>query len=96
MIAVSAKYHQGIKELKKVIHDLIIHQEEISLSPVFINRLRHKINLEKSINGISQAIKSLQEGMSIEFVAFDLSEIVGETTAEDILDQIFTEFCIGK
>jgi tRNA modification GTPase len=103
MIAVSAKYHQGIKELKKVIHDLIIHQEEISSPPVFINRLRHKINLEKAINGISQAIKSLQEGISIEFVAFDLKltldylgEFVGETTAEDILDQIFTEFCIGK
>jgi tRNA modification GTPase len=103
IVSVSAKYHQGIEELKKVIYDSITHREKISSSPVFINRLRHKVSLEKAIDGIEQAIKSLDEGMSIEFIALDLrrsldylGEVVGETTTEEIIDQIFSEFCIGK
>ena len=103
VVSVSAKYHQGLDELKKVIHGLIIERKEISSPPIFINRLHHKISLEKAAGGISQAIKSLEAGMSQEFIAVDLKcsldslgEIVGETTSEEILDQIFAEFCIGK
>jgi len=103
VVSVSAKYHQGLEELKKVIHGLIIERKEISSPPVFINRLHHKISLEKAAGGISQAIKSLEADMSQEFIAVDLKcsldslgEIVGETTTEEILDQIFAEFCIGK
>ena len=103
IVSVSAKYNQGIEELKKVIYDSIIRGEKITSSPVFINRLRHKLSLEKTIDGIEEAIKSLDEGMSIEFIALDLrrsldylGEIVGETTTEEIIDQIFSEFCIGK
>ena len=103
IVSVSAKYNQGIEELKKVIYDSIMRGEKITSSPVFINRLRHKVSLEKTIDGIEEAIKSLDEGMSIEFIALDLrrsldylGEIVGETTTEEIIDQIFSEFCIGK
>jgi tRNA modification GTPase len=103
VVSISAKYHQGLEELKKVIHGLIIDRKEISSPPVFINRLHHKISLEKATGGISQAIKSLAAGMSQEFIAVDLKcsldslgKIVGETTTEEILDQIFAEFCIGK
>lgn len=103
VVSVSAKYHQGLDELKKVIYGLIIGRKEISSPPVFINRLHHKISLEKAAGGISQAINSLESGMSQEFIAVDLKcsldslgEIVGETTTEEILDQIFAEFCIGK
>jgi len=103
VVSVSAKYKTGLGELKKVIHGLIVHREELSSAPVFINRLRHKLSLEKSVAGISQAMESLEADMSPEFVALDLksaldclNEIVGETTSEEILDQIFSEFCIGK
>ncbi len=103
VVSVSAKYHQGLDELKKAIHGMIIKQKDISYPPVFINRLHHKISLEKAALGISQAIKNLEAGLPEELIAVDLKcsleffgEIVGETTAEDILDQIFSEFCIGK
>jgi len=103
MVTISAKYHSGLNELKKVIHRVIIDREGIFSSPIFINRLRHKINLEKSLAGIKEAAKSLEAGMPSEFIALDLKvaldalgEIIGETTSEEILDQIFAEFCIGK
>ena len=101
-IAVSAKYNKGIKELKKVIYKATLHGGT-SQPPIFINRLRHKVSLEKVIDGISHAIKSLDEGMPMDIVTLDLrcslgylGEVVGETTTEEILDQIFSEFCIGK
>lgn len=103
VVSVSAKFHLGLEDLKKVIHDLITLRAGLSFPSVFINRLRHKISIEKATEGISQAIKSLKEEMSQEFIALDLKlsldylgEVVGETTTEDILDQIFAEFCIGK
>ncbi|MCD6353075.1 MAG: tRNA uridine-5-carboxymethylaminomethyl(34) synthesis GTPase MnmE [Proteobacteria bacterium] len=103
IISISAKYHQQIDELKKAIRDSVFHQEKPSCFPVFINRLRHKVSLEKATQWIKKAVRGLEEGISVEFVAFDiksalecLGEIVGETTTEKILDQIFSEFCIGK
>ena len=103
VVSVSAKYQKGLEKLKKVIRGLIVDRKETSPPPVFINRLRHKMNLEKAAEGIRQAIRSFESGMSQEFIAFDLrsaldslGEIVGETAPEEILDQIFTEFCIGK
>jgi len=70
--------------------------------PVITN-IRHKISLEKSLVCISTALQSLKSGLSSEFVSADLKiafenlgEIIGEVTSEDILDHIFSEFCIGK
>jgi len=52
---------------------------------------------------LGRALYGLDSGVSVEFVALDLREvldslgnIVGDTTPEEILDQIFSEFCIGK
>ncbi len=103
IIAVSAKYHEGINELRTAIYELITHRWEVSAAPVFINRLRHRVSLEEAVEGLDQAIKSMNSRMSLEFVAPDvkrslgfLGELVGETTSEEILDHIFSEFCIGK
>jgi len=103
LIAVSAKYHQGISALKMAIYDLITHDWEISTAPVLISRVRHRLSLEEAVQGLGQATKSMQDGVSLEFVGDDvkrslgfLGEIIGETTSEEILDRIFSEFCIGK
>lgn len=102
-VSLSAKYHQGIDGLKRGIRDVIFTGDDLLHPPVFINRLRHKMSFEKAIESISQAMRTLEQGMSVEFVSLDLTlslgylgEVAGETTTEEILDHIFSEFCIGK
>lgn len=100
---VSAKFGEGIAVLKEKIYDLVLEKAGEQDGDVLINSLRHKMALEKTRQQVSQALASLQEGLSQEFAALDirealeaLGEIAGETVTEDILDRIFSSFCIGK
>lgn len=102
-VAVSAKYHQGIDALQKAVQELILRRERRPSSPVFINRLRHQRSVIKAAEHLDRALKAWTDGISMECAALDLKlalecmgEVVGETATEDILDQIFAEFCIGK
>ena len=68
-----------------------------------LTNLRHKICLENVISSLKNAVKTIEENMSGEFVSVDLrnalnylGEITGEVTNEDILNNIFKKFCIGK
>ena len=68
-----------------------------------ITSARHKAALEQAVGGLERALKAESESFPMEIIAFELrwaldriGEITGETTTEDILDRIFSEFCIGK
>ncbi|MBL7959248.1 tRNA uridine-5-carboxymethylaminomethyl(34) synthesis GTPase MnmE [bacterium] len=100
-INISAKSQSGIDELKKKIG--VLFNSDVSFSSPMISRLRHKIALEKSIASLKMAKKSLEHNLSFEFVALDihnaiqsLAEIVGEVSSGDVLNNIFSNFCIGK
>jgi tRNA modification GTPase len=65
--------------------------------------LRHRNALREALGFFRGAAKNAREGSPLEILALDLrcaidalGEITGETTAEDILDRIFGQFCIGK
>ncbi|PIQ44692.1 MAG: tRNA uridine-5-carboxymethylaminomethyl(34) synthesis GTPase MnmE [Deltaproteobacteria bacterium CG12_big_fil_rev_8_21_14_0_65_43_10] len=103
IVPISALYSQGIEELKEAVFSAIIQHKLESPPSVFITNIRHKIALEKALDNLAHAEESLIKEMSPEFTALDiqlslkcLGEIVGETTSDDILDRIFSEFCIGK
>lgn len=68
-----------------------------------VGLLRHKNALAVAEAGLDRAANAIRKGLSPEFIAIDLrdaldalGEIVGETTLDEILDQIFRQFCIGK
>ena len=70
---------------------------------MLVSRLRHKTLLHNAGEALKNAILAIDDGLSAECVALELrmalnslGEIVGAITNEDILDQIFREFCIGK
>jgi len=102
--AISVMEKIGIEELKNRIKEWVIHSQEIlDTEKTIINNLRHKSLLAQALESIDAAIKACQESKSEEFVAFDirnalnaLDEITGQTCAEDVLEKIFNEFCIGK
>jgi tRNA modification GTPase len=98
---VSAKTGEGISSLKQSLRELMVGSE--INSSVVITNLRHRSALQRSEAALKRAVESLRDGYASEFVAVDLNdarealeEITGLINNEDILDRIFSSFCIGK
>lgn len=94
---------KGIDALKDTIcEELLGGQSVVGESPILTNA-RHHEALRRANEGLNYAIESLENGMPPDLVAVDLrisldglGDIVGKTTTEDILDRIFSQFCVGK
>ena len=103
LIPVSALRHSGIDLLEGAIREIVLNGKEDSSSELLLSNLRHKQALEKAREALGRALEASGANLSAEFISVDLGqalhalgEIVGETTSEDILDRIFSQFCIGK
>lgn len=103
IIDVSCLTGQGIEALKDAIKALVWSgQVNAEMAQVTINS-RHQDALRRARENTSLALDALRADASLEFVALDLhiavkavGEIVGKTTTEDLLDSIFSQFCLGK
>ena len=103
LVSISALYGSGIESLKKAISTVVLNGRLESSSELILSNLRHKRAVKAAQEALSQALASLEANLSWEFITLDLQralealgEIVGETTSEEILDRIFSQFCIGK
>jgi tRNA modification GTPase len=103
ILEISAKSGAGLEKLKNTIMDLSIRDEIENTDGAIITNLRHKLAIEKACKNIQAAKESTVSGMSAEFAAFDLhealdnlDEITGKKINDEILDKIFSSFCIGK
>jgi len=103
LVQVSCLTGQGIEPLKDAIKDLAWSGEiQTEMLEVMINS-RHQDALSRSRAATLRALEALRAGATLELGAMDLriavnaiGEIVGQTTTEDLLDMIFSQFCIGK
>ena len=94
---------KGLDRLKATISEELLGGElGIGESPIVTNA-RHQEALRRANEGLNYAIESLENGMPPDLIAVDLrigleglGDIVGKTTTEDILDRIFSQFCVGK
>jgi len=103
VVPVSALHHQGLDELKDAVVSEVIRHGIESPSEILVTSLRHKQGLEKAAGTLTKLLADIPRNLPPEYLALDLQagleslgEIVGMTTREDILDQIFSRFCIGK
>ena len=103
ILKISAKFGTGIDELKNAIVDNTATDKEEHAGAFMITNMRHKLALEKALGNIQSAKENIVGGMSPEFPAFDLrealdnlDEITGKKIDDEILDKIFSSFCIGK
>ncbi len=104
MVSISALKGEGIDALKNTIYSCLV-QRDFRATPEYpvVANIRHRDALVRIKDNLSNAVKGMEEGTSIEFIAFEirsaleaLGEVVGETTSEEILNRIFDQFCIGK
>ena len=102
MVEISALTGEGIEELKELIFNTTITGRYVQEGLV-VTKLRHKQALDKALDALNNAINNFKENEPLEITAMFLREglsflgqIVGAVTTEEILDLIFSEFCIGK
>ncbi len=103
VIPVSALTGEGIDALIETIRSAIQSQSGIDQEEGFITSLRHKQLLEESATFLHKARQAVLDGLPHEMILLDLygalqpvDAITGATTADDILNRIFSTFCIGK
>ena len=103
IIKISAKTGDGIEEIYKKVSELFKTNEIKMNDGVIITNIRHKNQVDKAIGSVNEAIESNNSGLPIDIVSIpikqilsDLSAITGEDVAEDIINEIFSKFCLGK
>jgi len=101
LVCISTITGEGLPELRAEIKGCLLPQENKERPLVAL--VRHRNALERVRDGLERAIHAVQEDNPSEFIAIDirdainaLGEVVGETTTEEIMDEIFGKFCIGK
>lgn len=103
ILKISALNKKGIEELYKKIEEMF-HFNEINIdNEILVTNLRHKNLIKKAIDNISKTKKTIEEKMPLDMVAIyikeileDLGAITGEFVSDDIIDEIFSKFCLGK
>ena len=103
ILRISALNKSGIDELYEKIAELF-NLNEINLdNEILITNIRHKNIISKSLENVNKAKEALEINMPIDIITIyikeileDLGEITGEVVTEDIINEIFSKFCLGK
>ncbi|MBX2963057.1 MAG: tRNA uridine-5-carboxymethylaminomethyl(34) synthesis GTPase MnmE [Cyclobacteriaceae bacterium] len=101
-VFISADKKENIQQLKEKILSTV-HINTVKQGDVLVTNLRHFQNLTQTNDALQRVLKGLDSGITGDFLAMDirqalhyLGEITGTITTEDLLDNIFSKFCIGK
>jgi tRNA modification GTPase len=103
VVFMSAKTKSGIEILHRVIDQVVWQKGPPSKDEILITNVRHKEALFQAIGACQRVIQGLNTGVSPEFISIDmrhslseLGKIIGTNISEEILNAIFSKFCIGK
>ena len=103
VIEMSVKQKLGVEKLEDKIKKLVYHGQATVSKNKMVTNIRHKDLLDKALDSISKAIGALKDGVPIDLLSVDIKEawgrlgqITGDVVEEDIINEIFSKFCIGK
>ena len=103
VIPVSAKENKGIDLLELTLKEMFFHGEISFNDEVYITNIRHKTALDDALSSLRQVRESIEMGMPEDFYSIDLMSayeelggIIGESVGEDLVNEIFSKFCMGK
>lgn len=101
-VLISARQHHHIDLLKEKIVESV-NIQNVKTGDVIVTNLRHYQNLVQTNHSLTRVLEGMDNGITGDFLAMDirqalhyLGEITGTITTEDLLDNIFSKFCIGK
>ncbi len=103
VISISAKEHTGVEALEEEIKSMFYHGTIGFNDEIYITNVRHKEALEKTLQSLYMVKDSIENGMPEDFYSIDLMDaysqlgsIIGEEVGEDLVNEIFSKFCMGK
>lgn len=103
IISISAKEETGIKELKNVIQNMFFEGEVVCNDEICITNVRQKADLQSALDSLLLVKNSIENQMPEDFYSIDLmnayeslGSIIGESVGEDLVNEIFSKFCMGK
>lgn len=103
VLSVSATEGEGIQDLAHAIREMFFHGDVSYNDEVIITNLRHKNALAEALGSLELVSDSIRSGMPEDFYSVDLLNayeslglIIGEAIADDLVDEIFAKFCMGK
>ena len=103
VIPVSVVEETGLRQLEDEIKRMFFHGELPFNDEVYITNARHKAALEEADKSLDLVRNSIEMGMPEDFFSIDLmnayealGRIVGESVGEDLVNEIFSKFCMGK
>ena len=103
MISISAKEEKGIRDLEDTVKDMFLKGDISFNDQVYITNVRQKNALIEARESMEKVIQSIDDGMPEDFYSIDLMDayealgsITGESVGEDLINEIFSKFCMGK
>lgn len=103
IIKTSTKENIGVEDLEKAVRKLFFSGKIDLDNEIMITSLRHKESLQESLESLNLVKESLKAGMPEDFYSIDLmnsyvslGKIIGEEISDDLMNEIFSKFCMGK
>ena len=103
ILEISAKEEQGIQELEETLIEMFLGGEIAFNDEIYITNIRQKAALQDAEKSLKKVIDSIDNQMPEDFYSIDLIDayealgsITGETIGEDLVNEIFSKFCMGK
>ena len=102
-IKISAKEKEGLDVFEKTVKDMFFHGEISIQDEVMITNIRQQEAIMDTIASLQFVLKSIEDNMPEDFLTIDLmsayeslGKIIGEEIGEDLVNEIFSKFCMGK
>lgn len=103
IVYLSAKDGRGIETLEKAVSDIFLSGEVEAVDITYVSNARHITLLYKTKQSLEDALSASAQGVPIDLIQIDLAasweslgEILGDAAGDSLLDQIFSQFCLGK
>ncbi|MBO4846224.1 MAG: tRNA uridine-5-carboxymethylaminomethyl(34) synthesis GTPase MnmE [Lachnospiraceae bacterium] len=103
IIKISAKEHIGLDGFEDMVKRFVFKNNVFSNNEILITNLRHKEKIHEALESLKLVKRSLDDGMPEDFLTIDmmsayssLGNIIGEEISEDLVNEIFAKFCMGK